>query len=147
MPVTAAWEKVSKERLWARLMAMAEVGRVGPTGVNRQALTGEDVQARRLLARWGRELGLQPFHDAIGNLFLRLEGTVANAQPLLVGSHLDSQPTGGRFDGVYGVLAGFEVPAEETTAFTEFLDALGYFHQAEGDNRAYRMFLGTTTQM
>jgi N-carbamoyl-L-amino-acid hydrolase len=89
-------------------MAMAEIGKLGTTGVNRQAFTAEDIEARRLLASWGRALGLMPFHDAIGNLFLRFEGADASAAPVLVGSHLDSQPTGGRFDGVYGVLAGLE---------------------------------------
>ena len=99
---------VSKDRLWSRLMAMSEIGKVGSCGVNRQAFTEEDIQARRLLAQWGRALGLASFHDQIGNLFLRMEGADAGAAPLLVGSHLDSQPSGGRFDGVYGVLAGLE---------------------------------------
>ena len=99
---------VSQERLWTRLMAMAEIGRVGATGVNRAAFSLEDIEARRLLVSWARALGMTASHDAIGNLFLRLQGTDADAPAVLVGSHLDSQPSGGRFDGVFGVLAGLE---------------------------------------
>ena len=99
---------VSQERLWTRLMAMAEIGRVGATGVNRAAFSAEDIEARRLLVSWARALGMTASHDAIGNLFLRLQGTDADAPAVLVGSHLDSQPSGGRFDGVFGVLAGLE---------------------------------------
>ena len=106
--MSSASEFVSQERLWTRLMAMAEIGRVGATGVNRAAFSPEDVEARRLLVSWGRALGMTAEHDAIGNLFLRLQGTDGYAPALLVGSHLDSQPNGGRFDGVFGVLAGLE---------------------------------------
>lgn len=106
--MSSASELVSQERLWARLMTMAEIGRVGATGVNRAAYSPEDIEARRLLVSWGRALGMTAEHDAIGNLFLRLQGTDTSAFPLLVGSHLDSQPNGGRFDGVFGVLAGLE---------------------------------------
>jgi beta-ureidopropionase / N-carbamoyl-L-amino-acid hydrolase len=106
--VRSASALVSQERLWTRLMAMAEIGRVGATGVNRAAFSAEDIEARRLLVNWGRALGMTASHDAIGNLFLRLQGTDANAPALLAGSHLDSQPSGGRFDGVFGVLAALE---------------------------------------
>lgn len=106
--MSSASALVSQERLWTRLMAMAGIGRVGETGVNRAAFSPEDVEARRLLVSWGHALGMTASHDAIGNLFLRLQGRDANAPALLVGSHLDSQPNGGRFDGVFGVLAGLE---------------------------------------
>jgi N-carbamoyl-L-amino-acid hydrolase len=96
------------QRLWSRHMQLAEVGATAAGGVNRQALSEEDIRARRILIEWGRSLGLQPFGDAMGNLFLRLAGRDDDAPPVLTGSHLDSQPTGGRFDGVYGVLAGLE---------------------------------------
>lgn len=99
---------VEGDRLWARLMAMAQIGRVGESGVNRAAFSPEDIQARRTLIGWASELGLSASHDAAGNLFLRLEGLDKDAPPVLVGSHLDSQPAGGRFDGVYGVIAGLE---------------------------------------
>ena len=74
---------------------MAEIGATGRGGVNRQALTPEDVKARQLIVRWGLELGLEPFTDEIGNIFLRRAGTDAGSPPVLAGSHLDSQPTGG----------------------------------------------------
>ncbi|BBU30895.1 Zn-dependent hydrolase [Burkholderia sp. THE68] len=99
---------VDEKRLTERLAAMARIGATDKGGVNRQALSKEDAAAQRQLVQWGAALGLKPSVDAIGNLFLRLEGADTNAPPVLSGSHLDSQPTGGRFDGVYGVLAAFE---------------------------------------
>lgn len=89
-------------------MAMAEIGRRGETGVDRAAFSAEDRAARRRLYEWARECGLEVFQDPIGNLFLRYPGHRPELPPLLTGSHLDSQPTGGRFDGVFGVLAGLE---------------------------------------
>ncbi|AET92678.1 allantoate amidohydrolase [Burkholderia sp. YI23] len=99
---------VDEKRLAQRLAAMARIGATEKGGVNRQALSKEDAAAQRQLVQWGEVLGLKPSVDAIGNLFLRLEGTDASAPPVLSGSHLDSQPTGGKFDGVFGVLAAFE---------------------------------------
>ncbi len=89
-----------------------ELGRIGSTksgGVNRQALTVEDGQARRLVMEWAVALGAEPRMDTIGNLFLRFPGADPNLPPIATGSHLDTQPTGGMFDGIYGVLAGLEV--------------------------------------
>ncbi len=103
-----AAERVSEERLWHRHMAMAEIGATPAGGVDRQALSAEDAAAQALLIDWGRPLGLKPFTDAIGNLFLRWEGRDPSLPPVLIGSHLDSQPTGGKFDGVFGVLAALE---------------------------------------
>jgi N-carbamoyl-L-amino-acid hydrolase len=99
---------VDSARLWSRHMELAEIGATAAGGVNRQALSTEDQQARRLLMSWGGAIGLTPFSDDIGNLFLHYAGSDPDLPPVLTGSHLDSQPTGGRFDGVYGVLAGLE---------------------------------------
>src|SRR5690606_22539085 len=99
---------VEEGRLWARLMAMAEIGGTANGGVNRPALSREDAEARRRMIAWAGELGLTASGDDAGNLFLRLEGEDPAAPPVLTGSHLDSQPTGGKFDGAYGVLAGLE---------------------------------------
>ena len=99
---------VEERRLWARLMAMAEIGGTANGGVNRPALSREDGEARRRMIAWAGELGLTASGDDAGNLFLRLEGEDPAAPPVLTGSHLDSQPTGGKFDGAYGVLAGLE---------------------------------------
>jgi N-carbamoyl-L-amino-acid hydrolase len=109
-PKTAvtAVRAVDEARLWARLMKMAEIGGTTQGGVNRQALSAEDAQARRLMVAWARELDLAVSGDEAGNLFVRLEGTEPGAAPVMTGSHLDSQPTGGKFDGAYGVLAGLE---------------------------------------
>jgi N-carbamoyl-L-amino-acid hydrolase len=99
---------VDRTRLWERHMRLARHGATPANGVNRQALSAEEIAARRELLEWGSALGLSAYTDAAGNLFLRLEGIDRAAAPVLSGSHLDSQPTGGKFDGVYGVLAALE---------------------------------------
>ena len=99
---------VDGSRLWSRHMTLAEIGATPAGGVNRQALSDEDVQARRRLIDWGAAIGLVPYTDAMANLFLRCAGEDTDAAPVVTGSHLDSQPTGGKFDGVFGVLAGLE---------------------------------------
>ena len=100
---------IDGERLWQRHMALARFGALANGGVNRQALSEEEADARAELVRWGRAIGLAPFTDAAGNLFLRLEGSQPDLPPVLIGSHIDSQPSGGKFDGVFGVLAALEV--------------------------------------
>ncbi len=103
---------VDPARQWDRLMAMAALGGFtdaeGHQGVNRACLTPLDREARRLLLSWAVPLGLQPSVDALGNLFLRHEGTEPGAAPVLTGSHMDTQPNGGRFDGIWGVVAALE---------------------------------------
>jgi N-carbamoyl-L-amino-acid hydrolase len=100
---------INEARLWERHMALARHGATAKGGVNRQALSAEDIAARRTMIDWARGLGLAVFGDELGNFFIRMEGSRPDLAPVLTGSHLDSQPTGGKFDGVYGVLAGFEV--------------------------------------
>ncbi len=116
-PADLAAAALDGERLWARLMALARVGATPRGGVNRQAFSPGDAEARRLLVDWGSTLGLRPFGDRIGNLFLRREGRDPGAPAVLAGSHLDSQPKGGKFDGAYGVLAAL--------AAVEALDSAG----------------------
>jgi len=99
---------VSGERLWKRLMALAKFGATQNGGVHRLALSPEERGARRQLLTWATEIGLQASTDDAANLFLRLQGKERELPPLLVGSHIDSQPTGGKFDGAYGVLAALE---------------------------------------
>ncbi|MBK5542648.1 Zn-dependent hydrolase [Pseudomonas sp. TH05] len=101
--------KINGERLWASLMAMAEIGATARGGSCRLALSAEDQAGRELFAHWCTEAGLTLSIDPIGNLFARRPGTDPQAAPVMIGSHLDTQPEGGRFDGVYGVLAGLEV--------------------------------------
>ncbi|MEQ1945525.1 M20 family metallo-hydrolase [Mesorhizobium sp. VNQ89] len=101
--------RVDGSRLWSRLMELAQIGATGVPGeVNRQALSLEDAEACALLIGWATEAGLEPAFDSAGNLFLTLIGNEPDLAPLLCGSHLDSQPTGGRFDGALGVLAALE---------------------------------------
>ena len=99
---------VDQERLWRRHMQMAVHGATANGGVNRQALSAEDLAAQQTLIGWGAAIGLTAATDPAGNLFLRMAGTDPDAAPVMTGSHLDSQPSGGKFDGVYGVLAGLE---------------------------------------
>lgn len=101
-------DKVDHVRVNARLAEMAKIGATPRGGVNRQALSKEDAAAQNLLVAWGGELGLKPSIDDIGNLFLRLEGQDPTLDPVMTGSHMDSQPTGGRYDGIYGVMASLE---------------------------------------
>ncbi|HEY4065700.1 MAG TPA: hydantoinase/carbamoylase family amidase [Burkholderiaceae bacterium] len=98
-------------RLWTRLLALAAIGATARGGVNRQALSDEDIAACRQLIAWGDEAGLHPSLDAAGNLFLTLKSARPAAAPLVMGSHLDTQPTGGKFDGALGVLAALEAAA------------------------------------
>ncbi|MEI2301744.1 Zn-dependent hydrolase [Ensifer sp. MJa1] len=100
---------IDGDRLWARLMAIAQIGATPEGGSCRQALSDPDEAGRALFLDWCGARGYQLRKDRIGNLFLRRAGREAEASPVLIGSHLDTQPTGGRFDGVLGVLAGLEV--------------------------------------
>lgn len=101
--------KINGQRLWASLMAMAEIGATARGGSCRLALSDEDRAGRELFAHWCTEAGMSLSVDPIGNLFARRPGSDPDATPVMMGSHLDTQPEGGRFDGVYGVLAGLEV--------------------------------------
>lgn len=102
---------IDADRLWARLMALAKIGATPAGGVNRQALSDGEIEAWRLVIGWARDAGLSAATDAVGNLFITLAGRDRAAPPILLGSHLDSQPTGGKFDGAAGVLAAFEAVA------------------------------------
>lgn len=101
--------RVDGDRLWRHLMAMAVVGQTAKGGVCRVALTDEDKEGRDLFIEWSNAAGCTVSVDKMGNIFARRKGRQDELEPVLVGSHLDSQPTGGKFDGAYGVLAGLEV--------------------------------------
>jgi N-carbamoyl-L-amino-acid hydrolase len=104
----SAGSAVSGERLWADLMAMAEVGATPEGGSQRLALTDEDRAGRDLFSSWARDAGLELRSDRAGNLFARRAGHDLGPPAVMAGSHLDTQPNGGRFDGVFGVLAALE---------------------------------------
>jgi N-carbamoyl-L-amino-acid hydrolase len=108
-PASFADLRVDDQRLWQSLARFAEIGATARGGCNRQALTDEDRIGRDLFAAWAKEAGCTTTVDAIGNLYARRRGLDEGAAPVLASSHLDTQATGGRFDGVYGVLAGLEV--------------------------------------
>ncbi len=97
------------DRLWDSLMAMARIGPGVAGGNNRQTLTDADAEGRRLFARWCEAEGLTMGVDRMGTMFARREGTDPDALPVYVGSHLDTQPTGGKYDGVLGVLGALEI--------------------------------------
>ena len=101
--------KINGERLWDSLMEMAKIGPGVAGGNNRQTLTDEDGMGRALFQSWCEAAGCTMGLDQMGNMFARREGTDPEALPVYVGSHLDTQPTGGKYDGVLGVLGGLEI--------------------------------------
>ena len=101
--------RIDAKRLWDSLMELAQIGATPKGGVRRLTLTDEDRRGREQFITWAGEADLQVRTDAIGNVFARRAGTDPNAAPIVIGSHLDSQPSGGKFDGAYGVMAGLEV--------------------------------------
>src|SRR6476660_1840814 len=101
--------RIDGKRLWDSLMAMAEIGATPKGGVKRLTLTEVDRAGRDRFRGWCEALGLAVRVDAIGNMFARREGRDPSRLPVLMGSHLDSQPSGGKFDGALGVIAGLEV--------------------------------------
>ncbi|CAN7302212.1 Zn-dependent hydrolase [Variovorax paradoxus] len=101
--------RINGDRLWNSLMELAKLGATEKGGVCRIALTDLDRQGRDLFTRWAREAGCEVRVDRIGNIFARRAGRDNTRPPVVTGSHIDTQPTGGKFDGNYGVLAGLEV--------------------------------------
>jgi len=101
--------RINGTRLWHSLMELAQIGATAKGGVKRLALTDLDRQGRDLVVQWAKAEGLSVTVDKIGNVFMRREGTNPDLPPIVTGSHIDTQPTGGKFDGNYGVLAGLEV--------------------------------------
>ncbi len=101
--------KIDGDRLWDSLMEMAKIGPGVAGGNNRQTLTDADGEGRALFKKWCEDAGCTVGVDSMGNMFARREGTDPEALPVYVGSHLDTQPTGGKFDGVLGVLSGLEL--------------------------------------
>ncbi len=99
---------VNAARLWSTLETMAQIGATPAGGVTRLALSEEDRLARNLLRDWAREAGFSCDIDSMGNMFIRRAGKNSQLAPVMTGSHVDSQPLGGRYDGIYGVLAGLE---------------------------------------
>jgi len=101
--------RINGQRLWQSLMDLAQIGATPKGGVCRLALTDLDKQGRALFMQWAREAGCTLRIDAIGNIFARRAGVDNSLPPIMAGSHIDTQPTGGKFDGNYGVLAALEV--------------------------------------
>jgi N-carbamoyl-L-amino-acid hydrolase len=101
--------RINGQRLWTSLMELAQIGATPKGGVKRLTLTDLDRQGRDLVVGWAREAGMSVTVDKIGNVFMRRAGRDNSLPPIVTGSHVDTQPTGGKFDGNYGVLAGIEV--------------------------------------
>ncbi len=101
--------RVNGTRLWQSLMDLAKIGATPKGGVKRLTLTDLDKEGRDLVVQWGQQAGLTITIDQIGNVFMRRAGRNPALPPIMSGSHVDTQPTGGRFDGTYGVLAALEV--------------------------------------
>ena len=109
MPAPGENLKINGDRLWDSLMEMAKIGPGVAGGNNRQTLTDADGEGRALFRKWCEDAGCSMGLDTMGNMFARREGTDPDALPVYVGSHLDTQPTGGKYDGVLGVLGGLEI--------------------------------------
>ena len=109
MKTSSSALRIDGPRLWGALMELAAIGATPKGGVCRLALTELDKQGRDLVTRWAREAGMTVTIDKIGNGFMRRAGRNNSLPPIMTGSHIDTQPTGGKFDGNYGVLAGLEV--------------------------------------
>ena len=101
--------RINGARLWDSLMQMAQIGPGVAGANNRQTLTDADAEGRRLFQRWCEDAGMTMGVDRMGNMFMRSEGEDPTLAPVYIGSHLDTQPTGGKYDGVLGVLSGLEV--------------------------------------
>ena len=101
--------RINGDRLWDSLMDMAKIGPGVAGGNNRQTLTDEDSEGRKLFQKWCEDAGMTMAVDTMGNMFMTRPGTDPDAKPVYMGSHLDTQPTGGKYDGVLGVLGGLEV--------------------------------------
>ena len=101
--------RIDPDRLWDTLMEMAKIGPGIAGGNNRQTLTDEDAEGRALFQKWCKDAGMEMGLDTMGNMFATRAGSDPDALPVYVGSHLDTQPTGGKYDGVLGVLGGLEV--------------------------------------
>ena len=101
--------RTNMNRLWQAHMEMAVFGATSKGGMGRLALTDDDKTARDLFVEWSEAAGCEIRVDAVGNIFARRAGTDQSAAPVMTGSHLDTQPLGGRFDGILGVLAGLEI--------------------------------------
>jgi N-carbamoyl-L-amino-acid hydrolase len=106
---TSSEALINSPRLWQSLMDLARLGVTVKGGVCRLALTDLDRQARDLFVKWCEEAGCTVSVDAIGNIFARRPGTDPLRAPVMTGSHIDTQPTGGKSDGCFGVMAGLEV--------------------------------------
>src|ERR1041385_8636273 len=101
--------RLNRDRLWDSLMELAKIGATEKGGVKRLALTDLDREARDLFVRWCKEAGCSVSAAKMGNIFARRPARAPSLPPVMTGTHIDSQPTGGKFDGAYGVLAGLEV--------------------------------------
>tara|TARA_R110000751_G_scaffold189187_4_gene295298 strand:+ start:91970 stop:93199 length:1230 start_codon:yes stop_codon:yes gene_type:complete len=101
--------RINGDRLWDAIMDMAKIGPGVRGGNNRQTVTDDDATGRALFQKWCEDAGMTMGVDQMGNMFFRREGTDPDALPVYVGSHLDTQPTGGKYDGVLGVLGGLEI--------------------------------------
>ncbi len=100
---------INGERIWDSLMTHGEIGGLENGGVCREALTSEDIEGRDTFVRWCQEASMTVATDALGTIYATRAGTDDSLEPLAIGSHLDTQPTGGKFDGILGVLSGLDV--------------------------------------
>ncbi len=100
---------INGERLWGSLMTHGKIGGLENGGVCRKTLTPEDIERRDIFVRWCEKAGMSVATDVLGTIYATQAGTDDSLEPLAIGSHLDTQPSGGKFDGILRVLSGLEV--------------------------------------
>ena len=132
---------INGQRLWESLMELAQIGATEKGGVCRLTLTDLDKKARDLFADWCKRAGATIKVDRLGNVFARREGRDPSRAPVMTGSHIDTQPTGGKFDGAYGVMAGLEVlrTLHETGVETDAAIEVAVWTNEEGSRFAPAM--------
>lgn len=135
--------RVNTSRLWNTIMEMAEIGGTPDGGVCRLAFSELDRSGRQRFAGWARSDGFDVSVDAAGNLFVRRPGRRPDLPPVLIGSHLDTQPSGGKFDGIYGVLAGLEVLRSLNAARIETLRAIEVVNWTAEEGVTFKPMLGS----
>ncbi|MBV2144963.1 Zn-dependent hydrolase [Falsochrobactrum sp. TDYN1] len=134
--------RINADRLWQSLVDMAKIGPGVAGGNNRLAFSHEDDSARALLKDWCLAKGLNVKADQFGNMFATRAGT-ENLPPVMFGSHLDTQPTGGRFDGVLGVLAGLEILRTMSEAKIETRHPLTLVNWTNEEGAIFRPMMGS----
>ena len=116
--------KIDGRRLWESIHEIAKIGPGVRGGSNRQTVTDADAEGRRLFQKWCEDAGMTVAVDSMGTMFAHRKGEDESLPPVMIGSHLDTQPTGGRYDGVLGVLGPVRMPYARTISLVRYVTQL-----------------------